>query len=675
MKLYNLKLIFCLTAVFFISAVGISQKNFAKEADNAFMNESFYSAIELYKKAEVKEKKPAEKARINFQIAECYRHMIEPEQAQTFYNRCIMLKYDKDHPELYIYLADVLKEQGDYKAAQENYNNYLAVDANSSVAKEGAESCKKAIEWTDDPTKHFIQNEIQINTDHYDYSSAWGDKKHETLIFSSSREGSTGDAVDLRTGESFMDLWATTRDNKGKWGEPMPLPATINTEDNEGASVLTKKGDILFFTRCPREKKTNIGCDIFYANKQGDGWKKAQKVVLKPDGADSLSCGHPTIDMTGNLMIFASDLPGGQGGKDLWYTEFNKRDKVWGEPVNLGPTINTSGDEMFPHLTDKKMLYFSSTGHSGMGGLDIFKAEHAADKTWENVENLRYPLNSAEHDFGIIFERGSDDRRGFFTSNRNGGKGKDDLYSFNLPDILFSLVVYVTNKDDNEPVPGVTVSLKGDDGSEVVRTTDAEGKLVFEKENKKRFINKETSYNLEVSKEEYLVATNTISTKGEEKSKRFLEEVFLQPVVDKKGKKIVIDFPEVQYAYDKWDLLVDQRINSKDSLDYLFNTLTQNPKIVIELQAHTDCRGSSRYNKDLSQKRAQSCVDYLISKGIPADRMVPVGYGESTPRAEGLECKSIEKMGTKEEQEAAHQRNRRTQFRVLSSDYMVPEQD
>ena len=675
MKLYNLKLIFCLTAVFFISAVGISQKNFAKEADNAFMNESFYSAIELYKKAEVKEKKPAEKARINFQIAECYRHMIEPEQAQTFYNRCIMLKYDKDHPELYIYLADVLKEQGDYKAAQENYNNYLAVDANSSVAKEGAESCKKAIEWTDDPTKHFIQNEIQINTDHYDYSSAWGDKKHETLIFSSSREGSTGDAVDLRTGESFMDLWATTRDNKGKWGEPMPLPATINTEDNEGASVLTKKGDILFFTRCPREKKTNIGCDIFYANKQGDGWKKAQKVVLKPDGADSLSCGHPTIDMTGNLMIFASDLPGGQGGKDLWYTEFNKRDKVWGEPVNLGPTINTSGDEMFPHLTDKKMLYFSSTGHSGMGGLDIFKAEHAADKTWENVENLKYPLNSAEHDFGIIFERGSDDRRGFFTSNRNGGKGKDDLYSFNLPDILFSLVVYVTNKDDNEPVPGVTVSLKGDDGSEVVRTTDAEGKLVFEKENKKRFINKETSYNLEVSKEEYLVATNTISTKGEEKSKRFLEEVFLQPVVDKKGKKIVIDFPEVQYAYDKWDLLVDQRINSKDSLDYLFNTLTQNPKIVIELQAHTDCRGSSRYNKDLSQKRAQSCVDYLISKGIPAERMVPVGYGESTPRAEGLECKSIEKMGTKEEQEAAHQRNRRTQFRVLSSDYMAPEQD
>ena len=675
MKAFQMKLILCLTAVFYLSVLGTSQKNFAKEADNAFMNESFYSAIELYKKAEVKEKKPAEKARINFQIAECYRMMVEPAQAQTFYKRSVMLKYDKEHPELYIYLADVLKEQGDYKSAEENYNNFLAIDPNSVLAKEGAESCKKAIEWTDEPTKHFIQNEIQINTDHYDYSSAWGDKKHETIIFSSSREGSTGEAVDMRTGESYMDLWSSTRDNKGKWGEPMPLPLTINTEDNEGASVLNKKGDQMFFTRCPREKKTNIGCDIFTAKKQGDGWKKAELLVLKPDGADSLSCGHPTIDMTGTLMIFASDLPGGFGGKDLWYTEFNKRDKVWGEPTNLGATINTSGDEMFPHLTDKKVLYFSSTGHPGMGGLDIFKAENSGDKVWENIENLRYPLNSAEHDFGIIFERGSDERRGFFTSNRDGGKGKDDLYSFNLPDILFSLVVYVTNKEDNEPVAGVTVSLKGDDGSEVVRTTDAEGKLVFEEEGKKRFILKETSYNLEVSKDEYLAATNTISTKGEEKSKRFLEEVFLQPVVNEVGEAIVIDFPEVQYAYDKWDLLVDERINSQDSLDYLFNTLTQNPNIVIELQAHTDCRGSSRYNKDLSQKRAQSCVDYLISKGIPADRMVPVGYGESTPRADGLECKSIDKMGTKEEQEAAHQRNRRTQFRVLSSDYKAPDQD
>jgi peptidoglycan-associated lipoprotein len=310
-----------------------------------------------------------------------------------------------------------------------------------------------------------------------------------------------------------------------------------------------------------------------------------------------------------------------------------------------------------------------------MGGLDLFKAEKTDEKSWENVENLKYPLNSAEHDYGIIFETNSDERRGFFTSNRIGGKGKDDLYSFNLPDILFSLVVEVTNKNTNLPVPGVTITLTGSDGSQVVKTTDAEGVVVLEEENKKRFILKETEYKIEATRDEFLKASHEFATVGREKSVKFFEQVYLQPAVDESGEAVVIDFPEVQYAYDKWELLVNESVNSKDSLDYLYNTLIENPNIVIELQAHTDCRGSNRYNKDLSQKRAQSCVDYLISKGIPSDRMVPVGYGESTPRADGLECKSIDKMGTTEEQEAAHQRNRRTQFRVLSFDYKAKEEN
>ena len=225
------------------------------------------------------------------------------------------------------------------------------------------------------------------------------------------------------------------------------------------------------------------------------------------------------------------------------------------------------------------------------------------------------------------------------------------------------------------PVPGVTITLTGSDGSQVVKTTDAEGVVVLEEENKKRFILKETEYKIEATRDEFLKASHEFATIGREKSVKFFEQVYLQPAVDESGEAVVIDFPEVQYAYDKWELLVNENVNSKDSLDYLYNTLIENPNIVIELQAHTDCRGSNRYNKDLSQKRAQSCVDYLISKGIPSDRMVPVGYGESTPRAEGLECKSIDKMGTTEEQEAAHQRNRRTQFRVLSFDYKAKEEN
>ncbi len=658
-----IRLIACFSVLCGMTVSVSAQKDFTKDADNAFRNESFFSATELYKKAETKAK-PAEKARINYQIGECYRLLIEPAQAQTYYTRAIKLKYDKTNPDVLLHLAEVLKEQGEYKAARENFEKYLVVKPGDKRAQAGSESCKKAVSWVTSPTRHKVQNEIQLNTDHFDYAPAWGDRKHKTLIFSSSREGSTGDDVDQRTGESYMDLWITTRDNKGKWGEPVILPSTINTEDNEGGAVMNSKGSRIYFTRCPRQKKENIGCDIFFADKQGSNWKQAEKIVFKPEGGDSLSCGHPAVDKTETFMIFASDLPGGQGGKDLWLTEYNKREKTWGAPKNLGPTINTAGDELFPYLAEDGALFFSSTGHVGMGGLDIFRAEKESDKKWSKVENLRYPLNSAEHDYAIVFERGST-TRGFFTSNRNGGKGKADLWNFNLPEINFTLEVFVKNKETGDPIPGVNITLTGTDGSQVIKTTNEEGSFKFDQENGKRYILKETNYNFEAAKDEYLVAKNSISTKGYDHGVNFVEEIFIQPAT----KETVIDFPEVQYAYDKSELLVNEKTNAKDSLDYLYKTLTENPTIVIELQAHTDCRGSDSYNMKLSQRRSQSCVDYLISKGIPADRMVPRGYGETTPRAEGLECKTIDKMATKEEQEAAHQRNRRTQFRVLSFDY------
>ena len=293
----------------------------------------------------------------------------------------------------------------------------------------------------------------------------------------------------------------------------------------------------------------------------------------------------------------------------------------------------------------------------------MFKAEKTADNKWGKATNLQYPLNSAGDDFGIIFEKGTD-QKGFFTSNREGGKGKADIYNFSLPEVKFLLEVYVKNKENNEPIPGVTITLLGSDGSQVVKTTDEEGKFIFDIEGVNRFIKKNTNYGLQTKKDEFLAAKTKFSTEGEEASKRYIEEVFMQPT---KGK--VIDFPEVQYAYNKSELLVNEATNAKDSLNYLYNTLMENPTIIIELQAHTDCRGKDAYNQKLSQARAQSCVDYLITKGIPAQRMIAKGMGEAIPRATGLECGTIKKMATKEEQEAAHQRNRRTQFTVLSFDY------
>lgn len=663
MKILNFLPFF--TALLMLSASSFGQKDFAKDADFAFKNENFYSATELYKKAMAKAK-PDEKARMNYQLGESYRFLVEPEQAEVYYGKALKLKYDKTNPDVLLQLAHVQRQQANYKEAKRSYEKYLEVKTGDKEAKEGVESCTQAIAWISEPTKHVIQQEIQLNTDKYDYSPTWGDSKNTQMIFSSSRNGATGDAVDLRTGENFMDLWVTTRDNKGKWGEPVVLDATINTIDNEGSSILNDKGTNIYFTRCPVVKKSNVGCDILMATKSGKSFKEAVSLGLKgtAEGKDTITVGHPAIDKRETLIIFASDMAGGQGGKDLWYSLYDKRAKAWGAPVNLGPTINTAGDEMFPYLDNEENLYFSSNGHVGLGGLDLFKAEKTAENKWEKPENLRYPLNSAGDDYGIIFEKGTD-QKGFFTSNREGGKGKDDIYNFSLPDVKFLLEVYVKNKETNEPIPGVTITLTGSDGTQIVKTTDEEGKFIFDEEGGNRFVKKNTNYGLQTKKDEFLAAKTKFSTEGEESSKRYIEEVFMQPA----SADVVIDFPEVQYAYNKSELLVNEATNAKDSLNYLYNTLTENPTIIIELQAHTDCRGKDAYNEALSQRRAQSCVDYLISKGIPSERMIAKGMGETMPRAIGLECDTISKMATKEEQEAAHQRNRRTQFRVLSYDY------
>lgn len=660
-----LKIFTCFSVLLILSNGILAQKNFTKDADFAFKNENFYSATELYKKAMAKAK-PEEKARMNYKLGESYRFLLEPEQAEVYYGKAMKLKYDKTDPDVILKLADVQRQQANYKMAKRNYEKYLEVNANSKEAKEGVESSTQAIGWISEPTKHVIQQEIQLNTDKFDFSPTWVDNKYNEMVFSSSRNGATGDGVDLRTGQSYMDLWITTRDNKGKWGEPVIMDATINTPDNEGSSIFNNKGSNLYFTRCPVVKKENIGCDILMATKSGKSFKSAESLGLKgtEEGSDSITVGHPAIDRKETLIVFASDMPGGQGGKDLWYSAYDKREKTWGKPVNLGASINTPGNEVFPFLDDDENLYFSTDGLVGLGGLDMFKAEKTAENKWGNPVNLQYPLNSAGDDYGIVFEKGTD-QKGFFTSNREGGKGKDDIYNFSLPEVKYLLEVYVKNKETNEPIPGVTITLLGSDGSQVVKTTDEEGKFVFDEEGGSRFVKKNTNYGLQTRKDEFLAAKTKFSTEGEESSKRYIEEVFMQPA----SADVVIDFPEVQYAYNKSELLVNEATNAKDSLNYLFTTLTENPTIIIELQAHTDCRGSDSYNLALSQRRAQSCVDYLITKGIPADRMIAKGMGETMPRALGLECGTIEKMATKEEQEAAHQRNRRTQFRVLSYDY------
>ena len=668
-----------LTLIFFLSLwSGYSQsKNpFVIQADLNFKNEAYFDAIDLYKKGEVKEKDIEEKGRINFQIAECYRLDVEPDQAETYYKRALKLKYQKNHPKIYILLADVLVEEGEYESAAENIKKYLEIFPNDKHANILLKSCEHYAEGVRNNTKHLIQNERQINSEHYDYSPAWGDINHNTIVFVSARDGSNGDGIDSRTGDSFMDLWFTTRDNNGKWSEPQLLPNSINSKDNEGPSVLSPSGDEIYFTRCPRMKKVDLGCAIFYSKRKGDSWTQAKMIKLKPEDADTLSCGHPAMDSEMKIMIFAADFPGGYGMHDLWISEYDPREESWMTPVNLGPEINSIGDEMFPYLSDNGDLYFSSDSYEGFGGLDMFKAKKVGDNKWSDLENLRYPLNSNEHDFGIILERNTD-RRGLFSSSRDGTKGHDDIFNFNIPPVLLKYYVEVTNSETGDPVPGATIKVTTIDTSggirdEFVKTTDVDGTILFNEISKgKRYINHDLIYEVECQKDSFLVRKSKFSTFNLEDNKTFYDPFEVQPVSEK-----AIDFPEVQYALDKAELLVDtlqasdRKINSKDSLDFLYTTLIDNPSIVIELQAHTDCRGGDDYNQKLSQRRAQSCVDYLIFKGIPTERMKAVGYGEARPKMEGLECDAISNLSTEEEQEAAHQKNRRTQFIVLNFDYV-----
>ncbi len=490
-------------------------------------------------------------------------------------------------------------------------------------------------------------------------------------MFSSTRPGASGGSDDEITGEGFSDIFLSQRDPKGKWSAPVPLAETINSAANEGSPWLDSKYSQLYFTRCGYEKKKPFGCQIYTARQQGKDWAEAEVLDFGVD--DTTAAGHP-VAIDDEMILFSSDMYGGQGGKDLWVITFDKKAKLWGPAKNLGPEINTPGNEMFPFINEKGDLFFASDGHIGMGGLDIFRAqlkgESVEDLKWGKPENLGAPINSSSNDFAIIYEGEKD--RGFFTSDRPGGKGGDDIYSFMLPPIIFKLEGTVTDVETKEPLGNVKVKLLGTDGSIGEIVTDVSGHYEFEKrENDDRYLVEDQSYTIEVNGmetetsngERYLGAKGQETTVGRKESTAFVKDFQLQCATCETD----IPMPAVFYPLGKWSLVVDDKINSKDSLDFLYQTLVDNPTIRIELSAHTDTRGDDKSNQILSQKRAETCVSYLIEKGIDPARMVPVGYGERRPKITDAE---IDKLSSTVEKEAAHAKNRRTVFSVLSFDYV-----
>lgn len=648
-----------------ISLSAFSQKTLQK-ADEAFETQQYFDAVNLYKSAY--QKAPADKKGIiMFRAGYASQKINDYKGAESYYQKAISVNYDD--PIVYYRLAEVLKTQQKYPEAIVEYNNYKSKGGNAKKADLGVKSCELAQQWLDNPLRYKTENMSMINTKQRDYSPCFSDKKYTTLSFSSTRDGSTGD-IDMVTGTNHSDIWESKVDKNGKWSTPVLAPPTICTPVNEGQPWVSKKGDMIFFTRCPEEKgKTNV-CALYMAKKQGSTWGEATRL---PFCNDTVQFVHPTLSADGKILYFASKMKGGFGSYDIWSCTFDAKTNAWGQPKNMGPNVNTEGIEAYPTVSnDGKKLYFSSDYHPGMGGLDIFVAELSADgKVSKAVENMKSPINSSYDDFGIIFE--GKKMRGYFTSNREGGKGDDDIWSFYLPPMVFNLKGTVfsegdpnTAKGQGETVENVKVKLIGSNGSIDEVTTGKNGAYTFKlKEGVTYTVSTETSKSSKSSsfpKDGYLSTKDqrVVTTVGEDKSKDFQADFAVKPVVP------VLRMPKVLFALGSAELAPA----GKDSLNYLYDILKDNAGIVVELSAHTDTRGDAKKNMELSGGRAQSCVDFLTKeKGINPQRISAKGFGATQPL---IPDDVIKKAGSKEEQEALHEKNRRVEFKVLNFDFVDP---
>lgn len=658
-----IKLILASVAVITISFSGYSQSSLRK-ADAAFDARLYYDAINLYKNAYGSVSKD-KKALVLYKMGVASQEINDYKGAEANYQKAIAASFDD--PKVYLHLAEVLKNQMRYTDAVTEYGNYKSKGGDAKRADLGIKSCELAQQWVDNPMRYKIENISLINSKQKDFAPCFSDKKYQTIIFTSDRDGSLG-GQQLNTGGNHYDIWETKLDKNGKWSTPVLLPPAVSTPVNEGRAWVSKKGDMIFFTRCPEEKNKENKCGLYMCKKQGSTWGPAE---VLPFNIDTVPFGHPSLSADGKILYFASKMGGGYGGIDIWSCTYDAKSNAWGQPKNAGPNVNTEGNESYPTISDDgKKFYFSSDYHPGLGGLDIFVTEVGADgKLTKPIENLKYPLNSSYDDFGVVFE--GKRQRGYITSNREGGKGDDDIWSFNLPALTFSCCGIVVCCDDNgkcksEPVEGVKVKIIGSDGSISEVVTGKDGKYCFKLREKNTYTvtteTGKTSKSVSFPLDGFLANKDArvISTVGEAASKDFQADFCVKPVIPD------LRMPEIQYALGSAELLP----NSKDSLNYLYNILRDNPTIVCELNSHTDSRGKAVSNMTLSTARAQSCVDYLVKdKGIAAARLSAKGFG-ATQLLVGDDV--IAKATSKEEKEALHQKNRRTSFKVLNFNYVDP---
>ena len=634
-----------------------AEKNM-KKAEKFMAIGEYYDAASQYKQAYSKTP-PKERDRrglIAGKMAVCYRKINSTPKAVAAYRN--MVRYNKATVDDRLELGRQLLKNGDYKQAAEQFRVVLDSMPDNFLARNGLLSAQQAPAWKKQGSRYTVKRMDVFNSRRAEYSPMLSGDQFDQLYFTSTRNDATGDELSGITGTKNGDIFVSQKDDKGKWSKPEVVNGGLNTEADEGASCLSPDQREMYLTQCVTDPSYPRYAQIVKSNRSDAAWGKASSVELTKD---TLSCfAHPAVSPDGQWLYFVSDMPGGKGGLDIWRVRITSAG--YGGVENLGEPINTPGNEMFPTFRPNGDLYFSSDGHPGMGGLDIFIA-HPGKTGRYVLEHPGYPLNSQGDDFGMTFEGVKN--RGFFSSNRNDGRGWDHIYSFVNPEIVQSVKGWVYEQEGYE-LPAAQVYMIGSDGTNLKLGVKSDGS--FEKE-------------LTPGVEYMFLAT----------CKGFLnhkEELKVVPMND--SHEYVLQFPlasitapvlidNIFYDFNKATL----RPESQTALDELVKLLNENPNVTIELSSHCDYKGSSAYNKLLAQRRAESVVNYLVDKGIARDRLSPVGYGKEKPKTirkkltekltwlkEGdvLTEEFIKKLDP-EKQEICNQLNRRTEFIVLRTTY------
>lgn len=630
------------------------------EADAQFQRGEYYDASVTYKKVYNKLRKKEERPQrgeVAFKMGRCYRLLNMSARASAAFQNA--LRYEYPDSTTHFMLAQALHADGKYAAALRSYDKYLEFCPDDSLAINCAEGCRTAQEIRARGSRYVVKQAKLFNSRRADFCPMYLGADCDQIYYTSTTEKATGDKKSEITGMKNADVFFSKKNEKGEWERPEPVEGELNTEFDEGIVAFSPDAQTMYLTKARRELNAPTSVEIYTSTRSDAKWSAPVKFEIT---ADTLSTfGHPAVSPDGEYLYFVSDMPGGYGGKDIWRISLKERQ---GSLVNLGPDINTEGNDDFPYVRSDGSLYFSSDGHPGMGGLDIFRATaigDPADLRWK-VENMGFPINSAGDDFGITFGKGED---GFFSSNRGDARGYDHIYSFEYDPVRITIEGLVMDKDE-EPVKNAIIRIVGNDGSNQKEVACDDGSFSFA-------LQRGVKYVMLAGAKGYLNQKQEFASDSTMEDANYWVEFILPSI----SKPSVVE--NIFYDYDKADL----RSESKTALNELIAVLHDNPNVTIEMASHTDRWGSDAYNINLSERRAKSVVDYLVENGISRDRLQPHGYGKSRPKTvtkriarlypqfkEGdILTEEFIKTLSEEDQQAADQINRRTEFSVLSLTY------